>query len=261
MMMFYSSYAVSDLQNVTAWHDVLRLATEWKFASIRELAIDRLGPIVSDVDKVVFGHAYKVDGWVMQGYMQLVERENPITCEEGNRLGVKNLAAIAAAREEVQTTMALAERDGGIQVDRACGDADEEANCPRGINAGASNAGKIGPRAKRQSLSDLKHRVQTHIPWSTIVYHRSRLSPEFPPDAPGDSLRSRVQVESSSFSSTTSQEHGEVSHGNVASFTIANTSTIEGRSEDLHSPDFEEPDDESVSNVVEDKLRCVRNFR
>lgn len=200
----HSSFSKSDVQDINAWHDVLRLATEWEFASIRELAIERLRPIVSDIDKVVFGHAYEVDGWVMPGYMALVERENPITAEEGKRLGIEDMAAIAAAREEVQAAMAPAERSGISQVpsgfDGEGRDFGGGAISDGDIAAERTSVGSISPMMRKQPLSDLRRRVQAHIPRSTIIYRSLPSSPstetsepplpvDFAPIPPGSHTR------------------------------------------------------------------------
>lgn len=90
------------------WASVLHLASEWDFPSIRELAIQSFTPSASDVDKVVLGHRYRFEEWLLPGYTGLVERKEPLTLEEGMRLTVEDIISINKAREEIRAASSSA---------------------------------------------------------------------------------------------------------------------------------------------------------
>lgn len=103
-----SSYTSSPSQSATAWASVLYLATKWDFSSIRELAIASFTPSASDVDKVVLGHRFGHQEWLLPGYTGLCERDEPLTELEGERLGIKDVVAIAKVREDIRSLQSIA---------------------------------------------------------------------------------------------------------------------------------------------------------
>ena len=75
----------------------------WGFRSIRTLAIERLSTIAGPVDKVVLGHAFDVSHWLPEAYLAVCDRAEPLTIDEGGRLGLKDVVRINAAREAMRT--------------------------------------------------------------------------------------------------------------------------------------------------------------
>ncbi|TFY71233.1 hypothetical protein EVG20_g1772 [Dentipellis fragilis] len=63
-ILYPADFQECEVKTVEAWTSVLRLSTKWSFASIRKLAIDRLEPIASAIDKVVLGRTYTIDAWL-----------------------------------------------------------------------------------------------------------------------------------------------------------------------------------------------------
>lgn len=103
----YSAYTDEPVLDATDWAAVLHLAGQWSFSSIRKLAILRLWKCSSDVDKVVYGHRYHVDEWLLPGYVALCERDEALTLEEGKRLGVGDVIAITRAREALRSKSSI----------------------------------------------------------------------------------------------------------------------------------------------------------
>lgn len=101
-ILYPSNFAKSDVEGVEGWATVLHLSTLWGFKSIRELAIRSLATIGSCVDKVVFGHKYDVEEFLLPGYTELCQRDKSLTFEEGRRIGLKYVITIAHARQELQ---------------------------------------------------------------------------------------------------------------------------------------------------------------
>ncbi|TFY83755.1 hypothetical protein EWM64_g253 [Hericium alpestre] len=101
-VLYPSDFHESELKTVEEWASVLRLATLWSFSSIRKLPITRLEPIASPVDKIVFGRTYTVDDWLVPGFDALCQREQPLSKEEGHRLGIDDAMLVASLREGVR---------------------------------------------------------------------------------------------------------------------------------------------------------------
>jgi hypothetical protein len=51
----------------------------------------------------VLGRLHHVDGWIMSGLLALVERSDPLTLDEAQRLGIKDSVLISQAREAART--------------------------------------------------------------------------------------------------------------------------------------------------------------
>ncbi|KAA1470500.1 hypothetical protein DENSPDRAFT_741012, partial [Dentipellis sp. KUC8613] len=98
-ILYPADFHECEVKTVDAWTAVLRLATKWSFTSIRKLAIDRIEPIASAVDKVVLGRTYTINAWLRPGFVALCERVQPLTRDEGRRLGVDDVILVAAIRE------------------------------------------------------------------------------------------------------------------------------------------------------------------
>ncbi|EIM90917.1 uncharacterized protein STEHIDRAFT_22037, partial [Stereum hirsutum FP-91666 SS1] len=101
-VLYRTSYTSNPIMAAPAWASVLHLASEWNFPSIRELAIRSFTPSASDVDKVVLGHRYRFEEWLLPGYTGLVERKEPLTLAEGTRLGMEDVVSINKARENIR---------------------------------------------------------------------------------------------------------------------------------------------------------------
>ncbi|KAA1470556.1 hypothetical protein DENSPDRAFT_923507, partial [Dentipellis sp. KUC8613] len=105
-VLYPTEFHECELKTLDAWTSVLHLATTWSFSSLRALAIDRLWPIASPVDKVVLGRTYGVDAWIRPGIIALCDRVEPLTKAEGFRLGVGDAVAIMAIRERMRVRRA-----------------------------------------------------------------------------------------------------------------------------------------------------------
>ena len=99
----YSEFGKFALKTVDEWTSVLRLSSMWGFQSIRTLAIEHLSMIAGPVDKIVLGHAFDVSRWLPEAYLAICDRTEPLTIDEGERLGVKDVVRINAAREAMRT--------------------------------------------------------------------------------------------------------------------------------------------------------------
>jgi hypothetical protein len=84
------------------WTSVLKLSHLFGFASMRALAIKRLLPLTSPVDKIVLGLEYGIKDWLPQAYIDLCEADLLPSVDDSRRLGFEVFANIARAREELR---------------------------------------------------------------------------------------------------------------------------------------------------------------
>jgi hypothetical protein len=73
------------------WIIILDLATRWEFKDVRELAITQLDGMKFDaVDKLEVMKKYNIDSqWGYSAIVELCSRTNPLTIEEGGKLGIE----------------------------------------------------------------------------------------------------------------------------------------------------------------------------
>ncbi|TDL22979.1 hypothetical protein BD410DRAFT_769370 [Rickenella mellea] len=83
----------------TQWSSLLTMSHTFQIPSLRKLAISFISSTASDVDKIAFGHMHGVKEWLLPSYDALANRNDPLTVEEGWRLGVDVVVRIAKARE------------------------------------------------------------------------------------------------------------------------------------------------------------------
>ncbi|KZP28774.1 hypothetical protein FIBSPDRAFT_947595 [Athelia psychrophila] len=81
------------------WTSILHLAAKWGFESIQLLAIDNLTATAIPVDKIVLGRRYGISDWLPGAYEAVCTRADPLTVEEGVKLGVEDVIRISAARQ------------------------------------------------------------------------------------------------------------------------------------------------------------------
>ncbi|KZP11511.1 RHD3-domain-containing protein [Athelia psychrophila] len=102
LAIFYPSEygsAVYTASTVDEWTAILHLAVRWGFQSIRTLAITRLTPIATDIDKIVLGRQYEIDPWLHEAFTAVCMREQSVTKEEGRRMRVDDIIEINAIRQ------------------------------------------------------------------------------------------------------------------------------------------------------------------
>ncbi|KAL4068136.1 hypothetical protein J3A83DRAFT_3816544 [Scleroderma citrinum] len=86
------------------WISVLKLSTMWEFDGPRNAAIhhlDSLEPPIDPVEKVVLAMQYDIKEWLLPALLKLAQRPEPISIEEGRRIGFETTVKLAAVREKV----------------------------------------------------------------------------------------------------------------------------------------------------------------
>jgi hypothetical protein len=83
------------------WLSVLKLSTLWRFKELRTKALNRLSQIQIDpVDKVILARDYGVEGWLVEGYTELVKRDEGLSSEARRRLGYETALQLYVKRED-----------------------------------------------------------------------------------------------------------------------------------------------------------------
>ena len=89
------------------WTSVLKLSTMWEFEGPRNAAIrhlDSLEPPIDPIDKVVLAMQYEIKEWLLPALLKLAQRSEPISIEEGRRIGFETTVKLASVREKVMLT-------------------------------------------------------------------------------------------------------------------------------------------------------------
>ncbi|KZP08613.1 hypothetical protein FIBSPDRAFT_695732, partial [Athelia psychrophila] len=97
-LLYPSEYGVYTATSVEEWTSILHLAVRWGFESIKNLSIERLSPIASDIDKIVLGRQYAIDEWLGDAYLAICSREECLSKEEGMRMEKEDIIEISAIR-------------------------------------------------------------------------------------------------------------------------------------------------------------------
>jgi len=112
LWVFYNpKYSLYDA-TVEEWTSILKLAHQWKFSGIKDLAIRELERLeVPPLRKIVIYHNYAIDRRLLQAaYTAFTIRDKPITIEEGQELGLETVIQLALAREHVRAPAAGGKR-------------------------------------------------------------------------------------------------------------------------------------------------------
>jgi hypothetical protein len=82
---------------------VLKVATQWDFSSVRSLAVTKLSNLlVTSADRVEVGKEFDVQGWLGPAYMDLCIREEPLSLQDGQKLGIGDIIEIYRLRSLIR---------------------------------------------------------------------------------------------------------------------------------------------------------------
>jgi len=80
----------------------MRLTSRWKLTSHVDLDINRFPLITSPVDRLVIAYGLHVTGWLRPAFVALCMRDEPLTIEEGRRLGIDVIVCINEVRDLIK---------------------------------------------------------------------------------------------------------------------------------------------------------------
>jgi len=98
----YSIYATT----VDKWTQILTLAQKWAFREVEQLCIRELENLsIPPVEKIWIYQEFKLDrSLLLSSFAKLVVRPDPLSLEEGQKLGLETTLKIAQARELSRST-------------------------------------------------------------------------------------------------------------------------------------------------------------
>ncbi|PVG03273.1 hypothetical protein CPB86DRAFT_695243 [Serendipita vermifera] len=108
-------YLPDEAFTLAEWTSILDLATRWDFTTIRRYAIAQLECFSDDTLtpalRVSLANRFSITGaaWSLQPLAKLVSREEPLTIEDAQLLGLELTILVARAREEVRATFEVDE--------------------------------------------------------------------------------------------------------------------------------------------------------
>ena len=104
--MSYSSSCLShicdsDEMTCEEWVSLLHLLAKWRFSRCRQAVLKKLETIADPVSKILLWEEYGLDEdvWLVPAVKALASRHEPLSIEEGRRLGMEHVIRIASIRE------------------------------------------------------------------------------------------------------------------------------------------------------------------
>ncbi|EKM59089.1 uncharacterized protein PHACADRAFT_191395 [Phanerochaete carnosa HHB-10118-sp] len=98
-VLYSTCYRPPDITSVDEWSAVLRLATEWSFDGICNLAIERLELIASPIEKIILSHSHSIPNWLPAAYVSLCRRPHPLTAAEIRAIEAEDVEVVMSVRE------------------------------------------------------------------------------------------------------------------------------------------------------------------
>jgi hypothetical protein len=139
----------------------------WEFTDIRERAIQELSKKemgVGTVEKIECGKNYEVKEWVLDGYVELLRRDETLTDQEAERLGWKTAAKLLLLREQYLSST-ISSHYSSI-ISQSCGRC---GNCDGALHRRCSSYGSYYPCGQQgttlpdRSQHDFKEAVQKEL--------------------------------------------------------------------------------------------------
>jgi hypothetical protein len=99
------------LSSKSEWTSVLHLSHTWNFPSMRSLAVRHLFSLTTPVDRVVLVQNYDIEHWLRPAYQAICEREEWLSEQEGERLGLRAVLKIGHVRQLLRAPAVLKEAE------------------------------------------------------------------------------------------------------------------------------------------------------
>jgi len=105
MWMFYNARYSDYSASAEKWASIIALAHMWQFETMGQVAFKTYVacPDIQPADKIAMGQKYDFPREDMfQVYMDICTKHNPLSVEEGEKVGAKTMILIAQTRDEVR---------------------------------------------------------------------------------------------------------------------------------------------------------------
>ena len=107
-----------DLSTLDDWISVLAVATRYAFDAYRALAMANVAPLASAARRVRLARTYAITEWLVPAYLELCTRRDPLTIQDGEELGMRDVILISEIRHIVRNAppVAVSERAVLLQI-------------------------------------------------------------------------------------------------------------------------------------------------
>ena len=92
---------IEEARSSEEWASILELASKWEFQSLRKRAISELDSLATPIEKVILGRKYNIPELCLPAYVDLCQSNVPLTEEDGERLGLRDVIKIYCIRQEL----------------------------------------------------------------------------------------------------------------------------------------------------------------
>lgn len=95
----------NDEQFIQQWVDLLSIATRFDFQNVRECAIEVIekhSPPLDPVERLCLAEKHDIQQWIAPAFESLCQRRDPLEIHEAERIGLRNTALLARAREAIR---------------------------------------------------------------------------------------------------------------------------------------------------------------
>ncbi|KAH7338069.1 hypothetical protein B0J17DRAFT_660649 [Rhizoctonia solani] len=97
-----------------------RLAHMFNFSKLRAHLLPLLERNLGDVDRIVFSREFDIKEWLTPAHVRLCQREQPLSGEEANKLGVQSTLVIMRIREQYRSQPAASKFSTGYYYCSSC---------------------------------------------------------------------------------------------------------------------------------------------
>lgn len=92
---------VEEPRSSEEWISILKLASKWEFQSLQKRAISEVDNIATPIEKVTLGRDYDIPELRLPAYVDLCKSIVPLTEEDGELLGLRDVIKIYRVRQEL----------------------------------------------------------------------------------------------------------------------------------------------------------------
>ncbi|KAF9523837.1 hypothetical protein CPB83DRAFT_774781 [Crepidotus variabilis] len=113
LYVFYPTSLTSpDLTTVNDWTSVLTLAHKWQIQELKLLAIQKLGPLASPIDKIALARNFNLasfqvntvnvkQDWLLPAFTELCSKNSPLSLTQAEKLDMPTVVKIWEVQHEV----------------------------------------------------------------------------------------------------------------------------------------------------------------
>jgi len=118
LWIFYNpKYSLYDA-DADVWTSILKLAHQWKFREMKELAVRELQALsIAPLQRVVLYQKYDVNRDLLRpAFIALTTRDEPLEIDEGRELGLETALRLAKAREKARVPVFAGKKSGNPRL-------------------------------------------------------------------------------------------------------------------------------------------------